>query len=105
MYPLGFFVVLVVKGDDTDCDGQTSAISSRNKKVTLTIHASITKEDYIIASTIVILVIFTFCVAFIVSVIIFKIREGRKIEQDLLRRESEQLDEPIPSPSTIEEVR
>lgn len=31
-FPLGFFVVLVVKSDDTDCYGTPTMIPSRNKK-------------------------------------------------------------------------
>ncbi|CAL7951792.1 unnamed protein product [Xylocopa violacea] len=103
-YPLGFFMVLVVKGDDTDCYGAPSMIPLRNKKVTLTINASITKQDYIIASTIAVSVILGFCIIYVISVVIFKIKEGRKVKQQLLEQESERVDEPIPSPSTIEET-
>ena len=53
-YPLGFFVVLVVKGDDTDCYGAPSMIPVRNKRINLAINASITKRDYVIASGVVV---------------------------------------------------
>ncbi|XP_003704971.2 SID1 transmembrane family member 1 [Megachile rotundata] len=103
-YPLGFFVVLVVKGDDTDCYGVPNMIPARNKNVTLTIISSITKQDYIIASTTAISIIFIFCFIYVVSIVVFKIKEGKKIKQELLHQESDNIDEPIPSPSTIEET-
>lgn len=101
---MGFFVVLVVKGDDTDCYGAPSMIPVRNKKVTLTINTSITKQDYIIASATAVSIIFTFCIIYVISIVVSKIKEGRKIKQELLNQESENIAEPIPSPSTIGEV-
>ncbi|XP_046145976.1 SID1 transmembrane family member 1-like isoform X1 [Osmia bicornis bicornis] len=103
-YPLGFFVVLVVKGDDTDCYGAPSMIPVRNKKVTLTINTSITKQNYVIASATAVSVIFTFCIIYVISIVVTKIKEGRKIKQELLHQESESIAEPIPSPSMIEET-
>ena len=38
-----------------------------------------------------------------VSIVISKIRKERKIKQEILHQESEQIREPIPSPSTVEE--
>ncbi|XP_060828615.1 SID1 transmembrane family member 1-like [Bombus pascuorum] len=102
-YPLGFFVVLVVKGDDTDCYGAPSMIPVRNKRINLSINASITKRDYVIASGVVVSIIFSFCIAYVVSIVISKIRKERKIKQEILHQESEQIREPIPSPSTVEE--
>ena len=64
-YPLGFFVVLVVKGDDTDCYGAPSMIPVRNKRINLSINASITKRDYVIASGVVVSIIFSFCIAYV----------------------------------------
>ncbi|XP_017888453.1 SID1 transmembrane family member 1-like [Ceratina calcarata] len=103
-YPLGFFVILVVKGDDTDCSGVPSMISARNKKVTLTINTSITKKDCLIASGIAIVIIVTFCFAYIISIVLYKIKQDRKLKQELLDQESQQIDDPIASPSTIEET-
>ncbi|CAD1477785.1 unnamed protein product, partial [Heterotrigona itama] len=102
-YPLGFFVVLVVKSDDTDCYGAPSMIPLRNKQVYLTINPSITKHDYVVASGVIVSVIFTFCIAYVVSVVMSKIRKERKIKQELLDQASEQIDVPVPSPSTVEE--
>ena len=102
---MGFFVVLVVKSDDTDCYGAPSMIPLRNKQVYLTINPSITKHDYVVASGVVVSVIFTFCIAYVVSVVMLKIKKEKKIKQELLDQESEQIDESVPSPSTIQEVR
>ncbi|XP_076239058.1 SID1 transmembrane family member 1 [Calliopsis andreniformis] len=104
-YPLGFFIVLVVKSDDTDCAGIPSITSTRNKKVVLSVNASITKQDYIIASAIIVTVTFSFCLVYVISVVVSRIKLGRKLNQDLLNnQESENTDEPIQSPSTIEET-
>ncbi|OAD57806.1 SID1 transmembrane family member 1 [Eufriesea mexicana] len=102
-YPLGFFVVLTVKTDDTDCYGVPFMNPLRVKHVILTIKASITKRDYIIASGLVVLVIFSFCVIYAVSIVVSKIKEGREIKQ-LLYDQSEHIDAPIPSSSTVEEI-
>lgn len=98
-------MVLVVKSDDTDCYGTPTMIPSRNKQVILTINASITKRDYIIASGIVVCVIFSFCITYVVSTVISKIKRDRQMKEEILNQESEHINEPIPSPSTIEEVK
>ncbi|XP_031827510.1 SID1 transmembrane family member 1 isoform X2 [Nomia melanderi] len=104
-YPLGFFVVLVVKGDDTDCFGSPNMISLRNKNVMLKIIDGITKQDYLIASMVAISIIFSFCIIYVVGVVVLKIKEGRKISRELYSsQETENIDEPMPSPSTIEEI-
>ncbi|XP_076686693.1 SID1 transmembrane family member 1 [Andrena cerasifolii] len=103
-YPRGFFVVLVVKGDDTDCYGSPSIILLRNKRVTLTINASINQHDYIVASATAISVIFTFCIVYVVGVTVSKIKLGRRINQEILNNENCENFEPLPSPSTIEET-
>lgn len=97
-------MILVVKGDDTDCAGVPSMMSMRNKQVTLTIKTSITKRDCLIASGIAISIIFTFCFAYVISIILYKVREGRRIKEELLNQESQQMDESIASPSTLEET-
>ncbi|XP_017792434.1 PREDICTED: SID1 transmembrane family member 1-like [Habropoda laboriosa] len=94
-YPLGFFVVLVVKSDDTDCYGARSMISPRKKKLTLTINASITKQNYIIASGFATLLMFVFCLIYVISVVC-------KIKRESLYQDY--IDEPIPNSSTIKEV-
>ncbi|XP_076277521.1 SID1 transmembrane family member 1 [Lasioglossum baleicum] len=104
-YPLGFFVVLVVNGDDTDCFGSPSMISVRNKDVTLKVTNSITKEDYLVASGIAISIIFSFCVMYVVVIIVSRVKEGRKLAQEILNNQDhENVEEPLPSPSTVEET-
>ncbi|CAK9831549.1 SID1 transmembrane family member 1 [Anthophora retusa] len=102
-YPLGFFVVLVVKSDDTDCYGARSMISPRKKTLTLTINASITKQDYIIASAIALTFMFIFCTIYVISVLVYKIKEGKKMKQEFLYQEH--IEESIPGSSSIEELR
>ncbi|XP_015588840.1 SID1 transmembrane family member 1-like [Cephus cinctus] len=102
-YPSGFFVVLVVKGDDTDCTGVTSLFTSRHKNVTLTIKPSITKKDYIVASSIVLSMFMGFCIFYIIGIAVFQIREGRKLREQLLSEHDDQDgNEHIYSPSVTE---
>ncbi|KAK2580071.1 hypothetical protein KPH14_012354 [Odynerus spinipes] len=103
IYPFGFFIVLVVKGDDTDCNGVPSTSLLRSKSVTLTVNASITKHDYIVASCVAASIIISFCICCVVAVVVGKIKEGKRIREELINRDSE-ISENIPSPSTLEEV-
>ncbi|XP_078051216.1 SID1 transmembrane family member 1 [Augochlora pura] len=89
-YPLGFFVVLVVKGDDSDCVGSPSMISVRNKDVILNIVDSVTKQDYLIASGVAMSVIFIFLFTYIVSTIVINIKRGRKISEEILNGQEEE---------------
>ncbi|KAK3907859.1 SID1 transmembrane family member 1 [Frankliniella fusca] len=51
LFPEGFYIVLVVKGDDYDCTGQISkTVSVRSKKVTLSFQSSISYMEYIDAT-------------------------------------------------------
>lgn len=102
---MGFFVVLVVKSDDTDCFGSPSTAPVRKKKVALTIHTSISKHKYIVATGIVISIIFTFCIIYAGSIIVAKMKRYREINQELINQDCENVTVSIPSPSTVEEVR
>ncbi|XP_012233210.1 SID1 transmembrane family member 1 [Linepithema humile] len=102
-YPLGFFVILVVKEDDTDCSGVPGNNLLRTKNVTLIINPTITKWDYIVASGSAAAIIIAFCISYIVTVIIFNIREGRRFEQEVIN-DSQDINEYAPSPSTIGEI-
>ncbi|XP_046592495.1 SID1 transmembrane family member 1 isoform X1 [Neodiprion lecontei] len=88
-YPRGFFVVLVVKGDDSDCKGNQVQSHPGTKKVSLSIEPSITKQDYIFASSIVVSVLIGFCIFYIIGVIAFRIREGRILREQLLSDQDE----------------
>lgn len=103
-YPLGFFIVLVVKVDDTDCAGIPSTSPSRSKLVTVSVNAGITKHDYILASALTLSLIIVFNVVCIIIVIVFKIREGRKTLTDAANPAENSEIEQLPSPSTMEEV-
>lgn len=103
---MGFFVVLVVKGDDTDCNGLLGSNLLRTKNVTLIIKPTITKHDYIIASGSVVAVALLFFLTYVTAVIVFNIREGKKLERQELLNEQEQsnIDAYAPSPSITGEV-
>ncbi|XP_043279627.1 SID1 transmembrane family member 1-like isoform X2 [Venturia canescens] len=103
-YPEGFFVVLVVKGDDTDCNG-TVGDPNRRKTVHLLIKRSISKEDFITASALALSIGVGFCTIYIFGVVMHRVRKGRELRERLLSdlEESEQP-EHLPSPSTVDEV-
>lgn len=104
-YPTGFFVVLVVKGDDRDCGGSQIPSYSGNKTVSLSIEPSITKKDYIFASSIALSAVIGFCIFYIIGMIAVKIRDGRQLRAQLLTDE-DRLEEPysIAGPSPMGEV-
>lgn len=57
-FPLGFYVVFVVKGDNWDCSGYYETVTvARNKSVKFSIERSITYHSYVI-STVSALVVF-----------------------------------------------
>ncbi|KAF7409688.1 hypothetical protein HZH68_004069 [Vespula germanica] len=103
-YPFGFFIVLVVKGDDTDCNGVLSTRLLRSKNITLTVNASITKKDYVVASCAAAFVIIIFCACCVVAVIVGKIREGKKLREEMLTDRDNEISQNIQSPSTLEEI-
>jgi hypothetical protein len=67
-FPLGFYVVFVVKGDDWDCSGYYETVTvARNKSVKFSIEPSITYNSYIISTVSAVVV---FAVFYIFSVVI-----------------------------------
>lgn len=100
-YPSGFFIVLVVKGDDKDCVGVPSINSVRQKKVILTIKATITKEEYFLVLAVTICCMVGFCLVYIIAIVITKIRNGRKLQNEML---DNQNTDDKQSPSVVEEV-
>lgn len=104
-YPLGFFVVLVVKGDDTDCNGLSSSNPLRTKNVTLIVNPTITKRDYVVASASAAAIILGFCISYITAVIVFSIRESKKLAtQEPINEQSQDVNEHVQSPSMVGEV-
>lgn len=106
-YPRGFFVVLVVKGDDVDCGDIVEGVNpSRRKFVNLLVKSSISKEDFITASVTAFSVGFAFCAFYIIGVVVHNVRKGRKLREQLLSDQQEITDEPVylQSPSIVEEV-
>ncbi|XP_043262716.1 SID1 transmembrane family member 1-like [Colletes gigas] len=104
-YPMGFFVVLVVKGDDTDCYGSPNTVSVRNKNVSITVNPGVTKRDYVIASSVVISLIFGFCIVYVMGITFSVIKEGKKIHQELLDNQICENNDPMQTPFTIEEIQ
>ncbi|XP_034934611.1 SID1 transmembrane family member 2-like [Chelonus insularis] len=90
IYPKGFFVVLVVKGDDIDCTGSLGS-EQRNKTVTLTISPNITTKEGIRAASIALMIGIAFFSAYAVGVITHNVRLRRKLRQEL-----EDLNSPEP---------
>lgn len=104
-YPLGFFVVLVVKGEDTDCNGLSSSDPLRVKNVTLIVNPTITKRDYVVASASAAAIVLGFCVSYMMAVIVFNIRESKRLAaREPINEQSQDVNEHIPSPSMVEEV-
>ncbi|XP_011702065.1 PREDICTED: SID1 transmembrane family member 1-like isoform X2 [Wasmannia auropunctata] len=103
-YPLGFFVVLVVKGEDTDCNGLSSSNPLRTKNVTLIVSPTITKRDYVVASALAAAIVLGFCVCYITAEIVFSIRESKRLAtQEPINEQSQDVNEHMPSPSMVEE--
>lgn len=104
-YPLGFFVVLVVKGEDTDCSGLSSSDPLRTKNVTLIVNPTVTKRDYVVASASAAAIVLGFCISYITAVIIFNIRESKKLAaQEPINDRSQDMNEHMPSLSMVGEV-
>jgi hypothetical protein len=72
-FPLGFYVVFVVKGDDWDCSGSYETVTvARNKSVKFSLQPSITYRSYIISTVGAFLVFMLFYVfSIVVSVVYF----------------------------------
>lgn len=104
-YPSGFFVVLVVKGEDTDCNGISGSNPLRTKNVTLIISPTITKRDYIIASGSAGAIALCFCIFYITAVVVFNIKKSREYaKQEPINEENQDIADHVPSPSMTGEV-
>lgn len=104
-YPSGFFVVLVVKGEDTDCNGMSGSSNPlRMKNVTLIINPTITKRDYIVASAAVGTIALCFCIFYITAVVMFNIRKSRNFIQEPMNEQNQDITDQMPSPSTGEVI-
>lgn len=95
--------MLVVKGDDVDCNGMSN--SNRTKKVTLVINSTISKRDYAIATGSAVAIAILFCISYITTVVIYNIKKNRNVEKlENINNETEGISEQVPSPSTTEVV-
>lgn len=102
IYPHGFFVVLVVKGDDADCNGLSDSKLDRTKKITLVINPTISKHDYVIATASVTTIAVLFCISYITTTIIFNIKKNRKLKRlEMINDQNEDVDEQVPSTSSV----
>lgn len=50
LFPDGFYIVFVVKGDDYDCTGKISSVSVRSKNVTFSFQSTVSYTEYISAT-------------------------------------------------------
>ncbi|XP_057331500.1 SID1 transmembrane family member 1-like [Microplitis mediator] len=92
IYPNGFFVVLVLKGDDMDCVGQIGSIM-RYKKLKLSITPNITKKEGIKAASVALIIGIAFCCFYIIGVVTHNVRLRRQLRRQLTD-ESETLSRP-----------
>ncbi|XP_014484274.1 PREDICTED: SID1 transmembrane family member 1-like isoform X2 [Dinoponera quadriceps] len=100
-YPRGFFVVLVVKGDDVDCNGTSNSNPDRTKSVTLIIDSTITKRDYVIAMGSTTAIAVLFCISYITAVVIFNIRRSRELKRsETINEQDQDINEQAPSVAT-----
>ncbi|KAH0549927.1 SID1 transmembrane family member 1-like [Cotesia glomerata] len=95
IYPSGFFVVLVLKGDDTDCTSQTGSVL-RSKIVKLSITPNITKREGIKSALIAFIIGIAFCSFYIIGVVTHNVRLRRRLRQ--------QLTDELETPSRPEEL-
>ncbi|EFN66381.1 SID1 transmembrane family member 1 [Camponotus floridanus] len=103
-YPSGFFVVLVVKGEDTECNGISESSPLRTKNVTLIINPTISKQDYIVATASAGAIALCFCIFYITAVIMFNIRKSRELIQESINEQNQDINDYVPSPSMTREV-
>lgn len=102
-YPNGFFIVLVVNTDDSECSlGET--IRERSKHVQVEITNSITTNDYVFASLSVLGMFTAFCAIYIVGSICCRVHHSRILRaqslQDELDRAQQAAQSPDPQPSS-----
>ncbi|KDR19041.1 SID1 transmembrane family member 1-like [Zootermopsis nevadensis] len=78
-FPLGFYVVFVVKCDDWDCSGSYETVKvGRNKSLKFSIKPSITHHSYIISTVVALLVISLFYIFSIVVSVVYFIKQRRQ---------------------------
>ena len=74
-FPIGFYVVFVVKGDDWDCSGYYETVTvARNKSVKFSIEGSITYHNYVISTVSVVIVFALFYIFSIVVSVVYLIK-------------------------------
>lgn len=74
-FPLGFYVVFVVKGDDWDCSGYFETVTiARNKSVNFSIERGITYNSYVISTISVVIVFALFYIFSIVVSVVYLIK-------------------------------
>lgn len=80
-FPIGFYVVFVVKGDDWDCSGYYETVTvARNKSVKFSIEGSITYHNYVISTVSVVIVFALFYIfSIVVSVVYLIKRRGQQL--------------------------
>ncbi|XP_011306851.1 SID1 transmembrane family member 1-like [Fopius arisanus] len=101
-YPNGFFIVLVVKGEDTDCTLEMGS-SDRSKSVTISITPNITYKDGVKAATIALAIGLAFCISYVIGVLSHKVRIRRKLQQEAVLDVDVPDPEMLPSPSALED--
>ncbi|XP_015117063.1 SID1 transmembrane family member 1 [Diachasma alloeum] len=100
-YPNGFFIILVVKGDDTDCTLEMGP-SNRNKTVTITITPNITFNDGVTAAVITMVIGFAFCGFYVIGVVSHRVRTRRRLQAAVAQVDENPEPELLPSPSVME---
>lgn len=98
VYPNGFFIVLVVNADDSDCSGKPDTIPQREKNVIVTVQNSVTKHDYIVASVSSLSIILGFCFIYIIGAITCKVRHSRLMREQSIQDELDRTQQSIHSP-------
>ncbi|XP_046979593.1 SID1 transmembrane family member 1-like [Schistocerca americana] len=79
-FPLGFYVVFVVKGDDVDCSGPDEPIiKPRNKTLSFSLSPSITYQKYLVAACVAIAAFALFYIFSIAISVVYLIRVRRSL--------------------------
>ncbi|XP_058803518.1 SID1 transmembrane family member 1-like isoform X2 [Phymastichus coffea] len=101
-YPNGFFIVLVVNTDDSECSTDETIID-RSKYVEVEIQNSITTNEYVFASLSVLGMFTAFCTIYIIGSICCKVHHSRILReqsiQDDLDQAQQEAQSPIPQSS------
>lgn len=96
--------MLVVKGEDTECNGISESSPLRTKNVTLIINPTTSKQDYIVATASAGAIALCFCIFYITAVIMFNIRKSRELIQEPIDEQNQDINNYVPSPSMTREV-